>query len=98
MSDRAAFFAPPKSEEKPEPAMPQVALKEFPLTTEAYREYDFEGRVYRINNPVTLFIRSGGTTHRVVDSDGVVHCPPAPGQYGCVLRWKNKDPSTPVNF
>lgn len=73
-------------------------LKEFDLTTEEYREYDFSGRVYRIDNPVSLFYRDGGTTHRVVDKDGVVHCLPAPGLQGCVLRWKNKDSSVPVNF
>ena len=80
------------------PAIPQVELKEFPLDAELYREYDFQGRVYRIDNPKTLIIRSGGTTHRVVDADGTVHCPPAPGHCGCVLRWKNRDPNVPVNF
>ena len=68
------------------------------LTTEAYREYDFGGRVYRIEAPITLFYRPGGTTHRVVTAEGVVHCIPAPGVGGCVLRWQNKDTSVPVNF
>ncbi len=73
-------------------------LKESSLATEAYREYDFGGRTYRINDPKSLFIRVGGTTHRVVDKDGVVHCVPAPGNNGCVLRWKNKNTKVPVNF
>jgi hypothetical protein len=69
------------------------------LLTEEYREYDFEGRVYRIDNPVTLFFREGGTTHRVLDSEDVVHCVPVPGSHGCVLRWKNKDAtSKPCEF
>ena len=54
---------------------------------EAWREYDFAGRVYRIDNPVTVQFREGGTTHRVTDADGVVHSVPAPGHSGCVVRW-----------
>lgn len=73
-------------------------MTDTPLTTEAYREYDFGGRVYKIENPQKLYMRVGGTTHRVVDSEGVVHCLPAPGVNGCVLRWKTKDTATPVNF
>lgn len=33
---------------------------------------------------------NGRTTHRVTGSDGVVHCLPAPGNNGCVLRWKGR--------
>lgn len=55
---------------------------------EEWREYDFDGRVYRIEKPVTVQFYSGSTTHRVTDFDGVVHCVPAPGHAGCVLRWK----------
>jgi hypothetical protein len=73
-------------------------LKEFDITCEAYREYDFGGRIYRIDNPVKLFFRTGGATHRIVDGDGVVHCLPAPGEKGCVLRWQDKDTTIPVKF
>lgn len=73
-------------------------MKEYDITTELYREYDFNGRIYRIDNPVKLFVREGGTTHRVVDSNNVVHCVPVPGVNGCVLRWQSKDTSVPVNF
>lgn len=66
------------------------------LTTERWREYDFSGRVYRINEPQALVV--GETTHRVVDKDGTVHCVPAPGRHGCVLRWQNVDITVPVNF
>ncbi len=73
-------------------------MQEYDISTEEWREYDFGGRVYRINNPKRLFIREGGTTHRVVDSEDIVHCPPAPGFKGCVLRWQNFDKEEPVNF
>lgn len=65
------------------------------ISTELYREYDFGGRVYRIDNPKRLYV--GQTTHRVVDVDDVVHCVPVPGSHGCVLRWKSKN-DTPVQF
>lgn len=68
------------------------------LTTEAWREYDFGGRVYRIEKPVELHYREGGSTHRVVTGDGVVHCVPAPGVGGCVLRWQSIDTTAPVSF
>jgi hypothetical protein len=73
-------------------------LESRDISAELWREYDFGGRVYRINSPSSLYTRKGGTTHRVVDKDGVVHCVPAPGVNGCVLRWKNLDPKKPVTF
>lgn len=68
------------------------------ISDEIWREYDFNGRVYRIDHPAHLYMRPGGTTHRVVDSNGVVHCVPAPGHGDCVLRWTVKDPTKPVAF
>lgn len=65
------------------------------ITTELYREYDFAGRTYRIEAPQQLYV--GITTHRVV-AGGVVHCVPAPGFNGCVLRWVSKDMTKPVDF
>ena len=73
-------------------------LKEFDISHEMWREYDFEGRVYRINKPIKLMFRPSGSTHRVVDSVGVVHCVPVSGSHGCVLRWKNPEGEKPVNF
>jgi hypothetical protein len=55
---------------------------------EEWREYDFGGRIYRIDKPQTVHYRQGGSTHRVTDAEGIVHCVPAPGQGDCVLRWK----------
>lgn len=76
-------------------------LKPSDISDELWREYDFGvygQRVYRIDNPTQLYMRLGGSTHRVVDDKGVVHCVPAPGQFGCVLRWKPRDPEFPVQF
>lgn len=55
---------------------------------EEWREYEFGGRIYRIEKPVSVEFRADSTTHRVTDSAGIVHCVPAPGHQGCVLRWK----------
>jgi hypothetical protein len=55
---------------------------------EEWREYDFSGRVYRIDNPISVQFRPGGETHRITTTGGIVHCVPAPGIRGCVLRWK----------
>jgi hypothetical protein len=73
-------------------------LESHDLDCEEWREYDFANRVYRIPSPVRLYYRQGGSTHRVVDADGVAHCLPAPGVNGCVLRWKSKDSANPVAF
>ena len=71
-------------------------MDEFKLGSEEWREYDFEGRVYRIDNPLTLVI--GETTHRVVDNEGVVHCVPTVGRFGCVLRWKVREGEKYIQF
>ena len=66
-------------------------LKEYNLRgIEEWREYDFSGRVYRITKPQKVMFRAGGTTHRVIDAEGIAHCVPAPGEQGCVLRWKGE--------
>jgi hypothetical protein len=66
------------------------------ISNEAWREYDFAGRVYRIVEPKILYV--GQSTHRVVDYDNVAHCVPAPGYHGCVLRWTGKDGTDGVTF
>ena len=75
-------------------------LSEYDISTELWREYEWEGRStpYHIHAPVKLFLRKGGTTHRVIDSEGVVHCVPTVGERGCVLRWRSIDASKPVKF
>ena len=71
-------------------------LQEFDISHEVWREYDYEGRVYRIDEPRTLYV--GRTTHRVVDKEDVAHCCPAPGEHGCVVRWYNGLGENPVKF
>jgi hypothetical protein len=76
-------------------------LVEKSLVDEVWREYDIPGRgsgPYRIWDPVALYYREGGTTHRIVDDKGVVHCVPAPGVNGTVLRWSPRDANRPVQF
>jgi hypothetical protein len=67
---------------------------------EEWREYEFgkDRVVYRIVNPVEVQFRDGGSTHRIVDADGVAHCVPAVGVSGCVLRWKSISPDKPVKY
>ena len=77
-------------------------LVKYDISHELWREYEWEGRSkpYRIDNPLELFIRPGGTTHRVtskIHGEIVAHCVPSVGEKGCVLRWGNKD-SNPVHF
>lgn len=77
-------------------------MKTGDLTKEEWREYEWgtaNGRTtYRIIAPKTLYHRVGGSTHRILDTNGIVHLVPAPGQQGCVLRWKPKNPDEPVQF
>lgn len=68
------------------------------ISHEEWREYDFGGRIYRIESPQTVYFRQGGETNRVVDVNGVAHCVPFPGVRACVLRWKNKDGEPEVVF
>lgn len=79
-------------------------LIEMDISKELWREYEWSepvfGKriVYKIENPIKVFFYRGCTTHRIVDAKNVVHCVPAIGFYGCVLRWQNSDPNKPVNF
>jgi len=66
------------------------------ISDEQWREYEFSGIVYRINEPFSLAV--GLTTHRVVGPGNIVHCVPAPGYHGCVLRWCPKPGANPVAF
>jgi len=69
-------------------------LKNGDLSDEIYREYVLPAGVYRIEDPKTLYWRSGGSTHRVVDSFGIVHCVPC----NCAIRWMPRDRTKPVAF
>jgi streptogramin lyase len=78
-------------------------LGPYDLTDEIWREYQFpsitgESVTYRIDNPQALYLRKNGHTHRVVDSEGVVHIFPGPGFRGCALRFKPKDSENPMPY
>jgi hypothetical protein len=92
----------PKAAEKAQPcSVPPPSpsdLVRLNLSCEEWRTYSWGEYKYRIHNPVAVYFRKGGETHRVVDADGVAHCVPAPGQKGCVLTWKNKPGFDPVGF
>jgi hypothetical protein len=72
------------------------------LSGEEYREYHFgkggDHWVHRIDGPKTLYRRSGGTTHRVLDAEGLVHIVPCIGPMGCVVTFKPRDSANPVQF
>lgn len=68
------------------------------ISDELWREVEIDGRTYRIDNPVTLVTRRGGSTHRVIDREGVVHCYAAPEGGRSVIRWKSREGKPPVKF
>lgn len=73
------------------------------LADEVYREYEVlgTGLVYRISDPVSLWYRNGGSTHRILDSSGVVHCVAFPASLNgtpVVLRWVPRKPEQAVTF
>ncbi len=62
------------------------------ISDEEWREVQLSGGLtILIKNPVTLIIRKGGSTHRVVDAKGIVHCYAAPETGYSALCWKVKD-------
>lgn len=47
------------------------------LTSEAYREYDYlNGTAYRITEPQMLYMKEGGTDHRIADEQQILHIMP----------------------
>ncbi len=70
-------------------------MKRLDLIDVIWQEYDVPGHdvPYRINNPVALWV--GETTHRVLDSNYIVHCIP---RKGTIIRWLPRDPENPVAF
>jgi hypothetical protein len=69
-------------------------MKELDISEELWREYDYGDRVYRIEAPIKLFLKDGGTGHRVLDSKGVTHWCPV-NVWHCI-RWES--PAKPVRF
>ena len=90
-------FVPLVSADKPK--LSQHILEDY-----IYREYEWiepetkEVIVYRIDRPTTLFTTLKGKTHRVVDSDGIVHLVPSVGYMGCRIRYKKEEGSPKATF
>jgi len=86
--------------EKNEDKLTGGEYKVFDISSEEYRTIIFPGldAEYRIDHPVTLIIRKGGTTHRVVDENGEVHCYLDPSLGLTVIKWKSKEGEAPVAF
>jgi len=58
-----------------------------------------DGKVIcRIENPIALVFRKGGSTHRVVAEDDSVYCYAAPETGKSVVRWGNKPDYPPIQF
>jgi len=83
----------------------------MPVHWEEYREYEWVDqlgcvRVYRIPSPAFVIVRktslvvpgATGNYHRVVDRNRICHCVPAPGYFGCVLRWHSPSNTLPVSW
>ena len=66
------------------------------LDQEKWREYNYTGKVYRINNPREIHLYKGCTTHTIVDSEGILRMFPAPGFQGCHITIKLKDSKNSV--
>ena len=76
-------------------------MKRLDISDELWREYEYldvttSYKGYHIENPVALFIKEGGTGHRIIDAEGVVHWIPVNIPH--VIRWKPKNPKKPVAF
>ena len=77
-----------------------LELKPRDISDEVSRSYHFaSGRVYTIHAPIALYASKIASTHRVVDSTGVVHCVAFPGPAGdTVLTWEPRHSDRPVAF
>ena len=86
--------------DKKDLSVPRVELNAGDISDEESRTYVFaSGHQYLIFAPVTLFTRPGGTTHRVVDANGTVHCVAFPGPNAdTVVHWKPRHADQPVKF
>lgn len=65
-------------------------MKKLDISNETWREYVYkDGHIYRIENPQLLFIKDGGTGHRVIDKAGTVHWVPVNVWHA--IRWQSPD-------
>jgi len=72
------------------------------LKKELFRRYEWIDPVtgnlmlHEIQEPQVVYL--GNTTHRILDTNGLVHFVPSIGYFGCVLVTQNKDQSKPCNW
>lgn len=67
---------------------------ELDISDEVWREVTLaSGLVVRIDNPLKLLFRKGGTTHRVIAADGIVHCYADPSTGKSAVKWLTKQPA-----
>lgn len=72
-------------------------MQELDISDELWREYIYnDGLKYRIEAPQKLFIKDGGTGHRVLDTAGIVHWVPINTWFA--IRWAPKNVNSPVAF
>ena len=73
----------------------------FDLSAESERTYiQPDGTTYTVKDPVALYRRPGGSTHRVVSrsSNGLVEVHSVPVGPLTVVKWTPKDSLNPVQF
>ena len=62
-------------------------FKEVDVSCEYWREYvTLKGEVYTILQPVTLYLKEGSDSHRVLDRSGVTHYLPL--KTFPIIRWE----------
>jgi len=89
----------PNNAEASAQILPDSEYIKADISDEAWREVVLaSGMTIRIDNPVTLIFRKGGSTHRVVDDKGEVYCYAAPETGQSILKWKSKNEDQPVQF
>lgn len=57
------------------------------ISSEIFREYQYDRGVYKIDDPVELHVTESGS-HRVIDRNGTTH---RPATDWLAVRWKPKD-------
>jgi len=61
-------------------------MKEVDISCELWREYvTIEGKVYGISRPMTLMLKEGSESHRVLDIEGTTHYIPL--SLFPIIRW-----------
>jgi hypothetical protein len=95
--DMTANNTPTTTSTAPAVSSDPAGFSKYDISTEQYRTYHYSnGSTYTVKNPKTLFtknVKGWVDTHRIVDVDGLTHCP--------TKGWINISwyaPSEPVSF